>query len=249
MRYAKIYAVAEIDGKRLSDHELLMYLITLLIVGSETTPMVIAAFFYYLDRHPEQKAAVLADHSLIRQAFLEAARFQQPTNMLARRAAEDFEIGGCPIKKGQNLLFIYASADRDEEQFTEPDSFDIFRSDAEPNLTFGMGSHVCLGMHVGIEAAVVIIEEVLKDIADWQVIEDQVEPAYGEHLSGFVGMPVSFTLKAHGVMGFLNRPIRRSLAWRPNHPSIPVYHYPFISQGCAGACDLRESSMIRDVLS
>lgn len=193
--YTKIYAEAEIEGKHLTDHELLMYMITLLILGSETTPMVIAAFFYFLDRHPEQKAAVLKDHSLIRRAFLETARFKQPSNMLARRALTDFEIAGQEIKEGQNLLFIYASANRDETHFKDADTFDIFRDDLEPNMTFGIGSHVCLGMHVGVEAGIVLIEQVLSEIADWEVIEDEVVRAYGEHLSGFVGMPIRFTLK------------------------------------------------------
>ncbi|MCP5395260.1 MAG: cytochrome P450 [Sphingomonadaceae bacterium] len=194
--FTKAYMEAEIDGRRLTDHELLLYMITLLIVGSETTPMVIAAFFYYLAQHPEQKAAVLADHSLIRQAFLETARFHQPTNMLARTALDDFEIAGQQICKGQKLLFVYASANRDEAQFDRPDAFDIFRSDLEPNMTFGMGSHVCLGMHVGIEAGIIIIEEMLKDIENFDVEFDKVERAYGEHLSGFIGMPVRFTLKS-----------------------------------------------------
>ena len=194
--YTKIYMEAEIDGKKLTDDELLMYLITLMVVGSETTPMVIAAFFYYPDQHPEQKQAVLQDHALIRQAFLEAARFKQPSNMLARKALSDFEVGGQQIRQGQGLLFLYASANRDETQFENPDSFDIFRKDAEPSMTFGLGTHVCLGKHVGIEAGVIIIEEILKDISDFQIIHDEVVPAYGEHLAGFIGMPMTFTLKA-----------------------------------------------------
>lgn len=193
--YTRLYMEADIDGKKLSDHELLMYLITLLIVGSETTPMVIAAFFYYLDRHPEQKAQVLNDHSLARKAFLETARYQQPTNMLARRAAADFEVGGQQIKAGQNLLFIYASATRDEEQFERANEFDINRTDLEPNMTFGIGSHLCLGKHVAIEAGLIIIEKILNDISDFSVVTDKVERAYGEHLAGFVRMPVKFTFK------------------------------------------------------
>lgn len=193
--YTKIYMEAEIGGKRLSDHELLMYLITLLILGSETTPMVIAALFYHLDKNPDQKRRVLADHSLIRRAFAEAGRFRQPTNMLARRVAADFVLGGEEIKAGQNLLFVYASANRDAQRFKDPDKFDIFREDAEPNLTFGIGAHMCLGKHVATEAAVIIVEEILKDIEDYSIIDERVVLAYGEHLAGFIGMPIRFTLK------------------------------------------------------
>lgn len=87
------YLNAEIDGERLDDEGMVNILMNFLIVGSETTPMVCAGALHYLEQHPAQKAAVLADHALIPRLFFETCRYDQPTNMLCRRAKRDFTLG------------------------------------------------------------------------------------------------------------------------------------------------------------
>ena len=188
-RHTAVFLAGEYNGNRLTPEELTYYIYSLLVVGSETTPMTIAGTFYYLEQHPDQKRAILADHSLIPRAFLETARFDQPTNMLARRAKMDFELGGKRVRAGDNLLFIYASANRDAEEFDNPDSYNLFR-DVKRDLTFGTGGHKCLGMHLATSLGVIVLEEVLKDITDFRVDVTGAERAYGEHLSGFVKMPI-----------------------------------------------------------
>lgn len=196
LRHTAAYMNAEFDGVRLDDGGLTYYLYSLLVVGSETTPMTIAATLYYLARHPQQKAGVLADPSLIVHAFLEAARYDQPTNMLARRAKTDFDVGGKHISSGDNLLFIYASANRDEAEFERADQFDIHRRPTR-NLSFGVGGHKCLGMHLAVVIGRILLEELLGAIDDYDVDADACERAYGEHLSGFIRMPM--TVKARGL--------------------------------------------------
>ena len=183
------YMNAEIDGERLDDEGMVNILMNFLILGSETTPMVCAGALYYLERHPAQKAAVLADHGLVQQLFLETARYDQPTNMLCRRAVRDFTLGGAGIKAGQNLLYIYASANRDEAEFERAGEFDIFRR-SERDLTYGAGGHKCLGMHLATMTGVMVIEEFLKAAGGYEVLVDECERAYGEHLSGFLRVPV-----------------------------------------------------------
>ena len=183
------YMDGEIDGMRLDDQAMVALLMNFLIVGSETTPMVCAGALHYLERHPAQKAAVLAEHGLVQQLFLETARFDQPTNMLCRRAVRDFTLGAAQIKAGQNLLYIYASANRDAEEFERADEFDIFRR-CERELTYGAGGHKCLGMHLATMGGVIVIEEFLKAAGDYEVLVDECERAYGEHLSGFLHVPV-----------------------------------------------------------
>jgi cytochrome P450 len=185
------YMSAEIDGVKLDDEALTHLLFNFLVVGSETTPMVCGGTIYYLAKHPEQKKAVLADRSLIKNAFLETCRYDQPTNMLCRRVTKSFELSGNQIREGQNLLLIYASANRDEEVFENPDAYDIYRENKR-NLSFGIGGHVCLGMHLAVMGGIVILEELLDAVGDYELLEDECERAYGEHLSGFIKVPIQF---------------------------------------------------------
>lgn len=188
-RHLAAFMAGEFEKRRLDVEELTYYVYSLLVVGSETTPMAVAGTLYYLEQYPEQKRAVLEDRSLIKNAFLETVRFDQPTNMLARRAKVDFTLRDRKIRKGDGLLFIYASACRDEDEFENADSYDIHRQ-APRNLTFGHGGHTCLGMHLAVLAGVIILEELLAAMGDYEIVEGGVERSYGEHLSGFIRMPI-----------------------------------------------------------
>ena len=194
LRHTKAYLEAEIDGRRLGDEEITFYLFSLLITGSETTPITVAGTIYNLAQNPAQLAQVKADNSLLKKAFLEQVRYDQPTNMLARKAAKDMEIGGAQIKAGQGLLFLYASACRDEEEFENADKFDINRAPGR-ELTFGHGGHKCLGVHLGTAMGTIIFEEVFAAIKSYEVMEDQSQRLYGEHLSGWGKVPIKIALK------------------------------------------------------
>lgn len=185
----KVLRDAVIDGASLSDQDLLFYLFSLLVVGSETTPMAVAGTMYYLAQNPEQKAMVLANHDLLGAAFRETLRFDQPTNMLARRAAMDFDLNGAEIKAGDNLLFIYASANRDTNRFDDPDRFDITRENSG-DLSFGMGAHFCLGASLALTAGDLMLRAIFEQIDDYEVIEEERERAFGEHLNGFIRMVI-----------------------------------------------------------
>lgn len=187
--HGRLLRDAVVDGERLSDVDLLNTIFSLLVVGSETTPMAVAGTLYYLARHPAQKALVLADRSLAMRAFRETCRYDQPTNMLARRAAKDFELNGAHVKAGENLLFIYASANRDERRFPDADQFDMMRAN-DSDLSFGVGMHFCLGAGLAQTAARLMLEAMFDAIDDYAVEEDRCHRAFGEHLSGFTQMVI-----------------------------------------------------------
>jgi cytochrome P450 len=182
--HTKTYLEAEIDGRKLSDEELAFYMFSLLITGSETTPISVAGTLYYLNQNPAQKKEVIANPQLVRKAFLETLRYDQPTNMLARKARKDFDINGAHIKTGQGLLYLYASANRDEAEFPNADKYDIHR-EYKRDLIFGHGGHKCLGMHLGTLMGCTILEELISAISDYTVVEDQCSRLYGEHLNGY----------------------------------------------------------------
>lgn len=196
LRHTRKLLEAEVDGQRLSDQELVGNLFSLLVTGSETTPMAAAGTIYYLAKHPEQKRAVLADVSLAEAAFRETLRFDQPTNMLARRAEAAFEVAGRQVQPGQKLLMIYAAANRDESRFERSDVFDLHRyvgPDAiTRDLSFGAGAHFCLGMHLALLAGTIMVRELLARIGDYQLVESECRRAYGEFLAGFTKVPIRF---------------------------------------------------------
>lgn len=191
-RQIKAYMECDVDnGHGLNDEDLIAQIFSLLITGSETTPVTVAGTLYYLDKYPEQKQQVLNDHSLITKAFLEAARYDQPTNLLVRNAAKDIVIGGKNIKKGQAILYIYASACRDPEEYDNPDIFDIHRQ-VKRDLVFGHGLHKCLGMHLAVVMGRVMLEELLSAIGDYQLVEEGCEQLYGEHIAGFGKLTITW---------------------------------------------------------
>ncbi len=188
---SKMLLEGTVDGQPITDEQLIGDLFVLLITGAETTPMATAGTLYYLARHPDQREAVIRDPALARAAFLETCRLDQPTNMLARVAAKDFDLSGRRIKAGQKILMIYASANRDEEHFERADTYDIHRKQRR-DLSFGTGAHYCLGAHLGPAFGTIMVQEVLRAAPHYRIDEAGCKRSYAEFLSGFVEVPVIF---------------------------------------------------------
>jgi cytochrome P450 PksS len=136
---------AEEAGDRLSEDELLAMVVILLIAGHETTINLIGNGMLALMQHPEQLNRLRQNPALIHSAIEELLRYTSPVDMATERfAREDVAIGGVTIPRGDQVLAVLGSANRDERQFSHPDTLDITR---EPNkhLAFGQGVHYCLG--------------------------------------------------------------------------------------------------------
>jgi cytochrome P450 PksS len=136
---------AEEAGRQLSEDELVAMVVLLLVAGHETTVNLIGNGTLALLEHPDQLAKLRDDPSLIRPAVEELLRFGSPVEAATERyPREDVTIAGVTIPRGEMVLAVIASANRDERQFANPDKLDITR---EPNkhLAFGLGAHFCLG--------------------------------------------------------------------------------------------------------
>ena len=140
-------AHAEIDGERLSDEEIFSFLRLLLPAGVETTYRSTGNLLFGLLSNPEQLDAIRSDRSLIPQAIEEAIRWEPPLIMITRVATRDTELSGVPIPAGSTVMPVLGSANREEGRYADPDRFDVLRS-AEPHVSFGLGVHACLGMHL-----------------------------------------------------------------------------------------------------
>ncbi len=138
---------ADVDGEHLSDEEIYSFLRLLLPAGVETTYRASGSLLFALLNDRAQMDALYADRSLFPQAFEEVLRWEPPVTVILRRAVEDTELAGVPIEAGADVALLIGAANRDERKYTEPDRYDMFRSQRQ-HVGFGFGVHVCLGMHL-----------------------------------------------------------------------------------------------------
>ena len=136
---------AEQAGDRLSENELFSTMVLLIVAGHETTVNLIANAVLALSERPELRDALAADPSGMPRAIEEFLRYDGSVERaLNRFAAEDVEWDGHLIRRGEPVIFILSSANRDEARFDRPDGLDAERS-PNPHLAFGKGPHYCLG--------------------------------------------------------------------------------------------------------
>lgn len=152
---------AEVDGERLSELEIGLFCILLLVGGNETTRHTIAHSALALVDHPDQRRRLLEDRSLFPSAVEEMLRFSSALLQFRRTAVSDTTIGGQRIAEGDRVILWYVSANRDDAVFVSPERFDVGRS-PNPHLAFGGGGpHVCLGAHLARLQLRVLFEELL----------------------------------------------------------------------------------------
>lgn len=167
------WTTAEIDGVPLDKREVLADCLLLLDGGAETTRTVIARSILELAGRPDQWA-LLKDGADITTAVEEFIRWVSPIHNMCRVANEDYELGGVTIKKGQQVVLMYGSANRDSAHFVDPDRFDVTR---KPNdhIAFGLGTHFCLGAGLARLEIRVFFEEFVERVGAVQMKSDPVE--------------------------------------------------------------------------
>jgi len=160
---ASTIANAMVDGEPLNDRDMMGYYIIVAAAGHDTTSASTAGAMLALAQDPEQWARVKADRSLLPGIVEEAIRWTSPVQHFMRTAAEDTEVGGQAIAKGDWVMINYVAANHDPAQFEKPRKFDAARS---PNrhLAFGAGAHQCLGLHLARLEMRILFEELLDRI-------------------------------------------------------------------------------------
>ena len=156
------------DGsrRRMTDDELVSEALLVLDGGAETTRSVIGTTCVDLIRHPDQRQLLVDDPSILATSGVEEfIRWVSPLLNMARTATEDHELHGVDIKAGDELLLMYASANRDERVFTDPERFDVSRPH-NLHVAFGFGTHFCLGASLARLEIRVMFEELLRRIPD-----------------------------------------------------------------------------------
>jgi cholest-4-en-3-one 26-monooxygenase len=139
---------ATVNDEPLSELDMLLYAELMVEAGNETTRNAISGGLLAFTEHREQWEKLRANPDLVGNAVEEVLRWVTPIIHFTRMAMEDGEVRGQQIREGEKLALIFASGNRDEEVFADPFSFQIDRN-PNPHLTFGFGTHFCMGAHVG----------------------------------------------------------------------------------------------------
>ncbi len=181
----------EIDGQKLDDGAIASHISMLIIGGSETLPKVFASSVQHLGNHPDQRADVAQDPGLVPNAFLETLRYDMPTQFLCRTVIDDVEVGGKRLSAGQPVLFLYPSGNRDEDEFQNPDAFDV-RREIPRLLSFGHGTHLCLGIHAAKLEGRVLLEELLPRFPEYALDLDRSERLVTDFVQGWGKLHITF---------------------------------------------------------
>ncbi|RKS77251.1 cytochrome P450 [Actinomadura pelletieri DSM 43383] len=181
------------DGEPLSDRDFDNYFLLLVVAGNETTRHAITHAMRALIDHPEQAERLRADLDLMPTAVEEFLRWASPVYHFRRTATRDTELHGTPIREGDKVVLWFASGNRDESVFTDPDRFDVTRAPND-HITFGKGGpHYCMGAALARLEMRIMFEELLPRLADIRVSGD-VRRVRSNFVNGIKHMPVTVTL-------------------------------------------------------
>lgn len=165
-----------IEGEKLNEVEFSTFFLILLVAGNETTRTVTAQGMRLLMEHPDALQQLVDNPDLIPDAIEEILRYHTAVVSFRRTVMEDAELpSGHTVKKGDNVVLFYHSASRDEEIFSDPESFDITRAQREDvrnkHRAFGIGEHFCLGSHLARLELQVIFEEIVPRLRNPRLVQ------------------------------------------------------------------------------
>jgi cytochrome P450 len=156
---------AEIEGRPITQEEIIGTVQLLILGGLETTAGALGSMMIRFCRHPEVAEVLRREPALIPRAVEELLRLDGPFISIARTVMCDTEVGGHQIKAGEKVIIYWASADRDESEFPDPDVFDLDRT-SNRHLAFGAGPHRCAGSNLARLNLRVALEELLPRLQD-----------------------------------------------------------------------------------
>ena len=187
---------AEIDGDRLTDDEITSFLFLMVVAGNETTTKLLAHAWYWGDRNPDERAKAFADAARIPDWVEETLRYDTSSQMLARVTTADLTYYGQTIPKGDRVLLLAGSANRDERAFADPDRYDLDRDRESVGIaSFGVGRHFCMGASLARLEARVVLEELVKRVRTYEIDPAGTRRVHSVNVRGFETLPTTVEVR------------------------------------------------------
>jgi cytochrome P450 len=183
---------AEVDGEQLSQANQLMMTTFVFGAGIGTTQELIAGGAKLLAEHPDQRDVLIRQPELIEPAIEELVRLVSPVPAFCRTATARTELGGHVIERGDYVLMLYSSANRDEDIWPDADRLDVRRAVDPQHLAFGWGEHHCLGAQLARKVGRIVFEELLRRYPNYEVT-GEIERLPSTLSPGIVAMPAIFS--------------------------------------------------------
>ena len=181
---------AEIDGDRLTDDEITSFLFLMVVAGNETTTKLLAHAWYWGWRNPDEQAKPFADPTRIPDWVEETLRYDTSSQMLARVTTAELTFYGQTIPKGDRVLLLAGSANRDERAFADPDRYDLDRDRESVGIaSFGVGRHFCLGASLARLEAHVVLDELVKRVSTYEIDPARTRRVHSVNVRGFETLP------------------------------------------------------------
>ena len=178
-------------GREMTDAEIAVDLRAILVGGTETVPKILAGGLLELSRRPQQLAQVRAGMpESIAPAFEEMLRYNAPAQWFGRLVKKPVTLGGVELEPGQRVILIIASANRDPREFDNADDF-LWNRKARRLLSFGVGPHFCIGMHLARLEGQVMLREFLTRVEKYTVHPDEGDWPVSEFQIGWTSLPVT----------------------------------------------------------
>jgi cytochrome P450 len=181
---------AESDGERLTDDQVVGFLFLLIIAGNETTTKLLGNCLLAMQRFPRERTKVIADPARIPDAVEEILRYEGSTQVMARTLTREVALHGRKMPRGDKVLLLLGSGNRDERVWDDPDAYDIDRSWPTHHLAFGHGIHVCLGAALARLEMRVGLEEFLGRHPGYEIDERALERVHSGNVRGYSRMPI-----------------------------------------------------------
>jgi cytochrome P450 len=181
------------EDERLSEVEILSQCMLLLHGGYESTMNTISSGMLHILRDPEQRRLCAEDAGLAGAAVEEALRYEPAFQFVARVATGDLDIGGQAILANQQVVCVLGAANRDPEQFADPERFDV-RRQPNPHLSFGYGAHFCIGAALARMEGQIAFSTLLRRLGDLRLVSEtpRWRPAFG--VRSLESLPVTFSI-------------------------------------------------------